>query len=145
VSFRTILVLFFVSTTLWASELVPATKAATATATEPRVYKKTIKGDFTATYQKVFTSLENNGYFVLIEPNIGKNLSNYEQRWGNNYNKNQLEAIRSLVFCNGWYANEMYPQTGGNGNPVCATQSGGGAQPGQKHCGRTGTGCNPGD
>lgn len=106
-SFRTILVLFFVSTTLWASELVPATKAATATATEPRVYKKTIKGDFTATYQKVFTSLENNGYFVLIEPNIGKNLSNYEQRWGNNYNKNQLEAIRSLVFCNGWYANEM--------------------------------------
>ena len=103
VSFRTILVLFFFSTSLWASETAPAA----ATATEPRVYKKTVKADFTETYKKVFTSLENNGYFVLIEPNIGKNLSNYEQRWGKNYNKNELEAIRSLVFCNGWYANEI--------------------------------------
>jgi uncharacterized protein (DUF302 family) len=96
-------VLFFFSTSLWASETAPAA----ATATESRVYKKTIKADFTETYKKVFTSLENNGYFVLIEPNIGKNLSNYEQRWGKNYNKNELEAIRSLVFCNGWYANEI--------------------------------------
>ena len=103
VSFRTILVLFFFSTSLWASETAPAA----ATATESRVYKKTVKADFTETYKKVFTSLENNGYFVLIEPNIGKNLSNYEQRWGKNYNKNELEAIRSLVFCNGWYANEI--------------------------------------
>ena len=103
VSFRTILVLFFFSTSLWATETAPAA----ATATESRVYKKTVKADFTETYKKVFTSLENNGYFVLIEPNIGKNLSNYEQRWGKNYNKNELEAIRSLVFCNGWYANEI--------------------------------------
>lgn len=105
VSFRTILVLFFFSASLWASETAPA--AATATATEPRVYKKTIKADFTETYKKVFSSLENNGYFVVFEPNIGKNLSHFAQRWGKDYNKNELEAIRSMVFCNAWYANEV--------------------------------------
>lgn len=103
VSFRTMLVVFFVSTSLWASE----TTSTGQSKPEPRVYKKTVKGEFTETYKKVFTALETNGYFVIIEPNIGKNLSHFEQRWGNNYNKNQLEAIRSMVFCNAWYANEV--------------------------------------
>ncbi len=103
VSFRIILVVFFLSTSIWASE----TKPAAATTSESRIYKKTVKGEFTETYKKVFTALETNGYFVVFEPNIGKNLSHFEQRWGNNYNKNKLEAIRSLVFCNAWYANEV--------------------------------------
>ena len=104
VNFRTILVLFFVSTSpLWASE-VASTASST---TESRVYKKTVKAEFAATYKKVFSALENNGYFVVFEPNIGKNLSHFEQRWGKNYNKNELEAIRSMVFCNAWYANEV--------------------------------------
>jgi uncharacterized protein (DUF302 family) len=103
VSFRTILVLFFFSSSLWASEAAPTA----STGTDARVYKKTVKADFTATYKKVFSSLENNGYFVVFEPNIGKNLSHFAQRWGKNYNKNQLEAIRSMVFCNAWYANEV--------------------------------------
>lgn len=74
---------------------------------EPSVYIKRVKGEFTATYKKVFNSLENNGYFVVLEPNIGKNLSNFAQRWGENYNRSGLEAFRSMVFCNGWYANEI--------------------------------------
>lgn len=103
VSFRTILVLFIVATSLSATE----TASTTAAATESRVYKKTVKGDFTETYKQVFNSLENNGYFVVFEPNIHKNLSHFEQRWGKDYNKNALEAIRSMVFCNAWYANEV--------------------------------------
>lgn len=102
-SIRVLLVGFFLSTSLWASE----TASTSESKPEPRVYKKTVKGEFTETYKKVFTALETNGYFVVIEPNIGKNLSNFEQRWGKNYNKNQLEAIRSMVFCNAWYANEV--------------------------------------
>lgn len=74
---------------------------------EPTVWVKRVKGEFTATYKKVFTALENNGYFVILEPNIGKNLSNFAQRWGDNYNRSGLEAFRSMVFCNGWYANEI--------------------------------------
>jgi uncharacterized protein (DUF302 family) len=74
---------------------------------EPTVYVKRVKGEFAATYKNIFTALENNSYFVIFEPNIGKNLAHFAQRWGENYNRNRLEGIRSMVFCNGWYANEV--------------------------------------
>ena len=106
---RSILVLFFLSMPVWAEDTASTvTEAATPPPiVEPSVYVKKVKGDFSATYKKVFTALENNGYFVVFEPNIGKNLSHFAQRWGKKYNKNDLEAIRSLVFCNAWYANEV--------------------------------------
>jgi len=110
-SLRSILVFFLLTMPVWAEETAPTvTKAATPAPppiAESSVYVKKVKGDFSATYKKVFTALENNGYFVMFEPNIGKNLSHFEQRWGKNYNKNDLEAIRSMVFCNAWYANEV--------------------------------------
>lgn len=74
---------------------------------ESRVYVKTVKADYSKTYKKIFNGLENNGYFIIIEPNIGRNLASFAQRWGNNYNKSKLESIRSMVFCNGGYANEI--------------------------------------
>lgn len=110
-SLRSILVFFLLTTAVWAEETAPTvTKAVTPTPppiAESSVYVKKVKGDFSATYKKVFTALENNGYFVVFELNIGKNLSHFAQRWGKNYNKNDLEAIRSMVFCNAWYANEV--------------------------------------
>ncbi len=78
-----------------------------APAPEPRVYVKRVKMAFPKAYQRVFTGLENNGYFVILEPNMGKNLAHFAQRWGENYNRNRLEQFRSIVFCNGWYANEI--------------------------------------
>ena len=100
-----VLLVFFFS-----SVLVAAAQADSAPQEKPpevRIYSKTIKADFNKTYKKVFSALENNSYFVIFEPNIGSNLSHFKQRWGQNYNRNKLEAIRSMVFCNGWYANEM--------------------------------------
>ena len=58
-------------------------------------------------YKSIFTALENNGYFVVFEPNIGKNMALFAERWGKDYNKNKLETIRSMVFCNTWYANKV--------------------------------------
>jgi len=74
---------------------------------KPILYVRKVKSPLNTVYKKVFTSLDNNGYFVVFEPNIGKNLAHFEKRWGKNYNKNKLEAIRSMVFCNGWYANKI--------------------------------------
>ncbi|MFV1984123.1 MAG: DUF302 domain-containing protein [Thiohalomonadales bacterium] len=74
---------------------------------KPMLYVKKIKSPLNTVYKKVFTSLDNNGYFVVFEPNIGRNLAHFEKRWGNDYNKNKLESIRSMVFCNGWYANKV--------------------------------------
>lgn len=71
------------------------------------VYVKPIKKPLTEVYKKVFTALENGGYFVVFEPNIGKNLEHFAQRWGDDYNRNKLEAIRSMVFSNAWYDNQI--------------------------------------
>ncbi len=77
------------------------------------VYVKKRRKPLHVLYKSIFTALEHNGYFVLIEPNIGKNLEHFAQRWGNDYNRNKLEEIRSMVFCNAWYANKM-----SNADPV---------------------------
>jgi uncharacterized protein (DUF302 family) len=61
----------------------------------------------TEVYDKVYESLEDARFYVVFEPNIGKNLSTFADRWGDEYNRSKLSAIRSMVFCNGWYANQV--------------------------------------
>ncbi len=63
--------------------------------------------DLEKTYDVVYKALEDNKYFVVFEPNIQKNLSRFAERWGDKYNRNGLEGIRAMVFCNGWYANAV--------------------------------------
>jgi uncharacterized protein (DUF302 family) len=83
-------------------------KSITALPDEERmVYVKKRRKPLSVLYKSIFRALEHNGYFVLIEPNIGKNLEHFAQRWGTDYNKNKLEEIRSMVFCNAWYANKV--------------------------------------
>jgi len=74
---------------------------------ERMVYVKKRSKPLTVLYRSIFRALEHNGYYILIEPNIGKNLSHFAQRWGSDYNRNKLEEIRSMVFCNAWYANKV--------------------------------------
>ena len=38
---------------------------------------------------------------------MGKSLARNAERWGEDYNRNQLEGIRSMVFCNPWYTNQV--------------------------------------
>jgi len=63
--------------------------------------------DLETSYNVIYTALEDNRFFVVFEPNIQKNLGFFAERWGDNYNRNKLEGIRSMVFCNGWYANAV--------------------------------------
>ena len=76
-------------------------------ADSPMIYVKQITGNFDKTYKNVFTALEDNGFYVIFEPNLGKNLAYFKDRWGKEYNKNKLEAIRSMVFCSAAHANEI--------------------------------------
>lgn len=71
------------------------------------VYQKTIDASMDETYKRVYEQLEENRFFIVFEPNIGKNLSGFAERWGEDYNHNGLTGIRSMVFCNGWYANAV--------------------------------------
>lgn len=68
--------------------------------------------DLDTTYKALYESLENNRFFVVFEPDIQRNLSRFAERWGEDYNRNKLEGIRAMVFCNGWYANQV-----GNADP----------------------------
>jgi len=73
----------------------------------PGVYSQTVDKPITQVYDKVYKSLEEARFFVVFEPNIGANLSRFAEKWGDDYNQNKLSAIRSMVFCNGWYANKV--------------------------------------
>ncbi len=73
----------------------------------PLLYVREVPASMNATYMAVFTELENNGFVVVFEPNLGRNLAMFASRWGADYNRNHLEGIRSMVFCNGWYANRI--------------------------------------
>ena len=79
----------------------------TLKAPEPAVFVHKVKGKMNTIYKNLFTGLENNGYYVIFEPNIGRNLAHSAKRWGKDYNINKLDSIRSMVFCNGWYANKI--------------------------------------
>lgn len=75
--------------------------------TNPLVYDRTVSGSMDDVYKNIFTALENNSYYVIFEQNIGKSLSHFAKRWGEDYNKNKLDSIRSMVFCSGWYVNKI--------------------------------------
>ena len=66
-----------------------------------------IDKDLETSYKTIYKALENNRFFVVFEPDIQRNLSGFAERWGDKYNRNKLEGIRAMVFCNVWYTNEI--------------------------------------
>ena len=66
-----------------------------------------LQQDLETAYESIHKSLEENKLFVVFEPNIGNNLAASAERWGEDYNRNNLQGIRSMVFCSGWYANQV--------------------------------------
>jgi len=73
----------------------------------PGVRHWTLEADLETAYRNVYRSLENNNMFVIFEANMGRTLAGFSGRWGANYNRNQLQGIRSMMFCNPWYVNEV--------------------------------------
>ena len=73
----------------------------------PGVRHWTLEQDLETSYRSVYKSLENNDMFVIFEADIGRTLAGFSNRWGGNYNRNHLQGIRSMMFCNAWYVNEV--------------------------------------
>jgi len=69
-----------------------------------------IEGDFEVNYQSVYQQLEQQRFYVVFEPNIGRSVARNAERWGDEYNKNNFSDLRSLVFCNPWYVNQISNQ-----------------------------------
>jgi len=71
------------------------------------VYQLTNNKPISEVYPNMQKSMDDSRFFVVKEINIGKNISGFAEKWGEDYNKNNLTAIKSMVFCNGWYANKI--------------------------------------
>jgi hypothetical protein len=76
-------------------------------AEQPGVLHWELNQDLEIVYNHVYRSLEEHRFFVIFEPNIGRNLAGFSERWGEDYNRSKLTAIRSMVFCNPWYVNQV--------------------------------------
>lgn len=87
--------------------LVPLLFIAQSVVAERTVLMWDTGKDLETSYDIIYKSLEDNRFFVVFEPDIQKNLSHFAERWGEDYNRNGLEGIRSMMFCNGWYANAV--------------------------------------
>ncbi|MEO1889408.1 MAG: hypothetical protein ABGX33_05790 [Cycloclasticus sp.] len=61
------------------------------------VYEITADADMNETFDSVYQELEQRNFYVIFEANIGKNLSCFKEKWGVNYNKNNLGGIRSMA------------------------------------------------
>lgn len=71
------------------------------------VYRQDVNKTVAEVYDDVYTRLEEARFFVVFEPNIGVSLARFSKKWGEQYNQNHLTEIRSMVFCNAWYANQV--------------------------------------
>jgi len=64
-------------------------------------------------YLQVYESLENRGLYVVFEVDLGSTMARFKDRWGEDYNRNALEGIKTMVVCNARYANRV-----GNADPT---------------------------
>lgn len=76
-------------------------------AANPAVFEKSAKIGLGAAVQAVTRKLDDAGYAIVDELPISENLKGMAQRWGEDYNRNRLEGFTALVFCNGWYVNQV--------------------------------------
>ena len=76
-------------------------------AAENPMYKQVVKQPMDKVYPAIYKALEDARFYVVFEANIGKNLNRFADKWGDDYNQNKLSHIRSMVFCNVWYANAV--------------------------------------
>ncbi len=71
------------------------------------LYKKSVQAPVDEVYEALHEALEAHRMWVVFEADIGANIARFRDQWGEDYNRNGLEAIRVLVVCNGWYANRV--------------------------------------
>ena len=63
------------------------------------VFEHSVKKSIDQVYLPLYKALEDEGYYVVFEANIGRNMARFSDKWGENYNRNKLDGIRSMVFC----------------------------------------------
>lgn len=73
------------------------------------IFEISVNKPINEVYKNMSASFDDSRFFVVKELNIGENISGFADRW-DNYNQNKLTGFRSMVFCNGWFANKISNQ-----------------------------------
>jgi uncharacterized protein (DUF302 family) len=81
--------------------------SAAVQATPAGVFRADARAPMDKTYPAIYKAVEAARFWVVFEADIGNNLAGFAKKWGDDYNRNQLSGIRSMVVCNGWYANAV--------------------------------------
>ena len=56
---------------------------------------------------KLEAALTSHGFGILFRADIGKSLSGFAEKWGDDYNRSELDEIRAVMFCNPKQANAV--------------------------------------
>ena len=76
--------------------------SANAFGESPAVYEKSFDQNLDTAYPRVYKALEGNGFKVVYEIDMQENLTKFAAKNAvKDFNLNQLEGIKSMVFCNG--------------------------------------------
>lgn len=82
--------------------LLSALVSFNALAESPAVYEKSFDQNLDTAYKRVQKALEGNGFKVVYEIDMLDNLTKFTKKNAvKDFNLNQLEGIKSMVFCNG--------------------------------------------
>jgi uncharacterized protein (DUF302 family) len=87
-----------------------ATLAATTRADSealPGVYRWEAPFEVAETHDRLYKALEAEQFWVVFEADMGERMARFADRWGADYNRNRLGAVRSLVFCNIEWTNRI--------------------------------------
>ncbi len=76
-------------------------------AAPPAIYRAETVTPLDEAYKRVYEALEANKFWVVFEANLGDRMARFKDKWGDNYNRQNLSGARSMVFCNIWWTNEM--------------------------------------
>lgn len=71
------------------------------------IYSASIRKPMDEVYPALSRALEASGFYVIFEANIGKNLARNAEKWGEDYNRNKFEGVKSMVICSPYYANQV--------------------------------------
>ena len=58
-------------------------------------------------YTSVYQALEDEKFWVVFEADMGKRMAKFADKWGEDYNRNGLESVQSMVFCSIWWTNRI--------------------------------------
>ena len=69
------------------------------------VFKVDVDRPIETVYPAVYAALEDARFWVVFEADILANIARFEKKWGEDFNRADLDALRSMVICNGWFSN----------------------------------------